>query len=526
MKNPPDPSRVIEGLRDTGYTFNTAVADIVDNSITHGKAKNVWVELSLDFHGLIQFAITDDGAGMDNIGLLNAMKYGSKTLSDPMSLGKFGMGLKTASSAFCRRYSIISREKTNATFSKVTWDLDHVAEANDWDMLEPPVSDFEQNILDRHIKKSRGTLVSWETVDRIIREYVDPGGRYAQKALKIKLADLEFHLGMVYQQFLDKKFKDVPDVKIFVNREEVKPWDPFCTSEDKSEKLVEEETPVENQDGTEVGKFNIAFYAIPNKYNFSSDESLQKAKLSNKMQGIYVYRHGRLIHYGDWLGIRTLEPHSTLARVKLSFDHQLDGAFKVDLKKSEISLDVGMLNYMKTQFLPAPLREANERYRKGKKSDIQLESKNAHHDSNILISGKEKDVSQSKKKLIDENTGEHEITNKEGKTKVVLQIVQPESDNELHIIPVSTLDDGVLWKPTVHENKTAVLLNTSHVFYDRVYVPNHNESVTIQGLDAMLWSLAESEYSTFNDRTKKAFETLRYEVSKILKDLTSELPES
>ena len=525
MKNTPNPSRVIEGLRDTGYTYNTAVADIVDNSITHGKAKNVWIELSLNFKGLIRFTIADDGAGMDSVGIINAMKYGSSSLSDPNSLGKFGMGLKTASSAFCRRFSLISRDNKNSDFYKATWDLDHVAEANEWDMLEPPVSDFEQSVLDKHIK-SRGTLVSWEIVDRIIREYADPGGTYAQNALKKKLTSLEFHLGMVFQQFLEKKFKDISNIKLFLNKQEVKPWDPFCTSEDKTEKLAEEDIPVENQDGTELGRFSLAAYSIPNKYNFSSDEALKKARLSNKMQGFYVYRHGRLIYNGGWLGIRGLEPHFTLSRIKLSFDYKLDDAFKVDLKKSRILMDEHLGKYLKEEFLPAPIREAEKRYRKGKKTGVQADSKDAHHDSNILISGKEDGVSQSKKEVIDKTTGETQITNKEGTTKVILKIVQPESDHELHIITVRDLEGGVLWEPTVHENKAAVLLNTSHVFYDRVYVPNHNESVTIQGLDAMLWSLAEAEYSTFNDKTKKAFETLRYEVSKILKDLTSDLPES
>jgi len=526
MKNLPDPARVIEGLRDTGYTFNTAVADIVDNSITHGKAKNVWIELSLNFEGLIRFTIADDGAGMDSVGLINAMKYGSSSLSDPNSLGKFGMGLKTASSAFSRRFSLISRDNKKSKFYKVTWDLDHVAEIKEWDMLEPPVSDFEQTVLDKHIKKSRGTVVSWESVDRIIRNYVDPGGKFAQLALKKKLTSLEFHLGMVFQQFLDKKFQDIANVKLFLNKKEVKPWDPFCTSEDNTEKLAEDEIPVENQDGTELGRFRVAAYSIPNKYNFSSDEALQKAQLSNKMQGFYVYRHGRLIYNGGWLGIRGLEPHFTLSRIKLSFNYKLDDAFKVDLKKSRILMAEHLAKYLKEEFLPAPIREAEKRYRKGKKTGVQAKSKDAHHDSNILIASKEDDVSQSIKKVIDETTGEAEITNKEGTTKVILKIVQPESDHELHIITVRDLEGGVLWEPTLHDNKAAVLLNTSHTFYDRVYVPNHNESVTIQGLDAMLWSLAEAEYSTFNDKTKKAFETLRYEVSKILKDLTSDLPES
>lgn len=526
MRNPPDPSRVIEGLRDTGYTFDTSVADIVDNSISHGKATKIWVDLSLTYDGLIQFSVTDDGVGMDNVGIINAMKYGSSSLSDPNSLGKFGMGLKTASSAFCRRYSLISRDNKKSNFTKITWDLDHVNKTREWDMLEPEISDFEQNSLDKYIKNSRGTVISWESIDRIIKDYAEPGGKYAQDALKNKISDLEFHLSMVFQQFLDKKFKKISNIKIFLNKKEIKPWDPFCTYEENTDELATETVPVEDQNGAELGRFKMTAYSIPNKYNYSSDENLKNARLQNRMQGIYVYRHGRLIYFGGWLGIRNLEPHFTLSRVKLSFDYKLDDAFKVDLKKSKINIDADLQRYLKDEFLPAPIREAEKRYRKGKKKGVQAESKDAHHDSNILISSKEEDLSQSKKNVINKDTGETEIINKEGKTKVILRIVQPESENELHVITVPDLEGGVLWEPTVHENKAAVLLNTSHLFYDRVYVPNHNESVTIQGLDAMLWSLAEAEYSTFNEKTKKAFETLRYEVSKILKDLTSELPES
>jgi len=525
MKNQPDPTRIIEGLRDTGYTFNTSVADIIDNCISHGKAKNVWLDISMDYDGEISLTITDDGSGMNEIGLINAMKYGSRTLSNPESLGKFGMGMKTASSAFCRRYSMISRDDVKNEFKKLTWDLDHVCEVNDWDMLEESLTDSEDEICGKYLDKDRGTIVHWEKIDRVIREYDSPGGKFAQTALKKKTDELEFHLGMVYQQFIDNKFNDFAQINIKVNNKIIEPWDPFCQDEEKTEKLVDEANHIEDEDGNKIGNFSVSAYAIPDKYNFSTEEAQKNARLSNRLQGIYVYRHGRLISHGSWLGIRALEPHFTLSRIKLSFDYKMDEIFQIDLKKSRILLNQGLLDWLK-DFLSAPVRETENRYRKGKKKGVQQDSKSAHHDSNILISNKEEDVSQSSKNVIDENTGETEIINKEGKTRIVLKIVQPETENELHILTVPSLADGVLWEPSVHDGKTAVLLNTSHVFYDRVYVPNHNESVTIQGLDAFLWSLAESEYSTFNEKTKKSFQTLRYEVSKILRELASELPES
>src|SRR5258705_9950981 len=109
----PDPRRLMEGLRDTGYQFNTAIADIVDNSIA-AEATVVELRLEMDYKGNVRVAIADNGIGMNQTGLLNAMKYGSDRRPNPASLGKFGLGLKTASTAFCRRLSLISRHTGKA----------------------------------------------------------------------------------------------------------------------------------------------------------------------------------------------------------------------------------------------------------------------------------------------------------------------------------------------------------------------------------------------------------------------------
>ena len=120
----PDPSRVMEGLRDTGYDFNTAVADIVDNSIA-ANATVVKVDVIMNPSGNVNIYIADNGCGMDMDGLKNAMRYGAAKRQDPSSLGKFGLGLKTASTAFCRCLSVISVGE-NGEYNKVQWDLDEI----------------------------------------------------------------------------------------------------------------------------------------------------------------------------------------------------------------------------------------------------------------------------------------------------------------------------------------------------------------------------------------------------------------
>ena len=97
----PDPKRMIEGLRDTGYSFNTAVADLIDNSIA-AEARNIKIWVRMDYVGNIKLLIADDGIGMTRDELISAMKYGSPARPNPRSLGKFGLGMKTASTAFCQ----------------------------------------------------------------------------------------------------------------------------------------------------------------------------------------------------------------------------------------------------------------------------------------------------------------------------------------------------------------------------------------------------------------------------------------
>ena len=119
---PPDPERVIVGLRDTGYEFETAVADIVDNSIAANATKvDLW--LGADHRGNIRLSIVDNGDGMDRLGLFNAMQYGSRARPSAASLGKYGLGLKTASTAFCKRLSVVSRPDGKTSPLMATWDL-------------------------------------------------------------------------------------------------------------------------------------------------------------------------------------------------------------------------------------------------------------------------------------------------------------------------------------------------------------------------------------------------------------------
>src|SRR5258708_3144611 len=106
----PHAGNMIEDFRSIGYSLQTAIADIVDNSIA-AKEKNIWIDLEWNGENTAVI-ITDDGIGMSKDELINAMRPGSKNpLADRSSedLGRFGLGLKTASFSQCRILTVATK---------------------------------------------------------------------------------------------------------------------------------------------------------------------------------------------------------------------------------------------------------------------------------------------------------------------------------------------------------------------------------------------------------------------------------
>lgn len=354
----PSARRLITSLRDMGYDFAQAVADVVDNSI---EAKATQVDVDVEFDGDESWVrIVDNGHGMTPAELREAMRYGSEREYGAEDLGKFGLGLKTASMSQCRRLTVATRRgRERARIAAYSWDLEHIQETNRWEIL--PVRDEElAGRLGAPLVEHTGTVVLWQRLDRILG-YKHPYGESARKRLFQMCRDIETHLAMVFHRFLAGRARG-RRLRIRLNGNEVRPWDPFCQTENMTQKLDEIELPLEHEGVS--GTVRMAPYILPAQDDFSSPDAFRAASGPanwNQQQGLYIYRADRMIQSGGWSRLRTVDEHTKLARVAVVFPPKLDEAFKINVAKMRVQLPQQIRRDMKTALAPF-VRKAREVY--------------------------------------------------------------------------------------------------------------------------------------------------------------------
>lgn len=331
----PSAKRLIKSLRDLGYDFAQAVADIVDNSI---EAKASRIAIDVEFDGDDSWVrIADNGTGMKADELREALRYGAERDYSTDDLGKFGLGLKTASMSQCQRLCVASRWNSDrADIAAYCWDLEHIEKTNRWEILP-----LDRNGLGPAIrtplKDHRGTVVLWQRLDRVLG-YAHPYGEAARKRLSQTCREIELHLGMVFHRFLSGEIEK-KRFKILLNGNEIKPWDPFCRDEEKTKKLQPFRIPVEHNGVS--GSVTFEPFVLPHQDDFSSAEAFRLASGPgnwNQQQGFYIYRAGRMIQSGGWSNLRAPDEHTKLARVAVKFSPELDEAFKINVAKMRVQL--------------------------------------------------------------------------------------------------------------------------------------------------------------------------------------------
>ncbi|MGH9899670.1 MAG: ATP-binding protein, partial [Pyrinomonadaceae bacterium] len=314
----------IESMRAVGYSLESAVADLIDNSIS---AKATAIRIQFRPFDNLYVAIIDNGEGMLADELTEAMRHGGRSPLEarhPHDLGRFGLGLKTASLSQCRKLTVVSYK--NRALAARCWDLDLVAERKAWILR---VADHREEIIElRHvdelIRQGHGTIVLWQDLDRLAAGEVS-----VESALGSKMDQVREHLAITFHRYLAGE-SGLTRLNIEINNNPVSPIDIFLASHNATQKLNRDVFSIQ---GHEI---RVQPFILPHISKLSAaDLKLAGGEEGlRRNQGFYIYRNRRLIIHGTWFRLARAEELTKLARVRVDIPNALDHLWTLDIKKS------------------------------------------------------------------------------------------------------------------------------------------------------------------------------------------------
>lgn len=318
----PPAKTLINAIRSIGYSFSTAVADIIDNSVSAMASEiNVYSD---PLENEPYFAILDNGHGMDNNELKNAMTFGSERsdkLDVYVDLGRFGLGLKSASLSQCRKLIVISKKKD--VISAMSYDLDLIEKTNKWILNELSYEEIKNQIcFSELLKYDSGTLVIWKDFDKI-RE----NASNFEDSFRSSVSDAKKHVELVFHRFYEK-------LRISFNGKSIDKRDPFLLSSLKSQ------TGRLSKISVEGSSIMVTPHILPpaNSLNMEEKALLGNPKSLHDEQGFYIYREERLITWGSWLRMGYKSELNKLARIQIDIPRNLDYMWMLDVKKSTVKI--------------------------------------------------------------------------------------------------------------------------------------------------------------------------------------------
>lgn len=319
---PPYAPTLIESTRAIGYSLEAAVADIIDNSIA---ARATMVNIYFFPIDGAYVSILDNGVGMNDGELDLAMQYGSKNpveTRDTTDLGRFGLGLKTASLSQCRSLTVVTKQAD--TIIGRRWDIDHVIAEGDWSLLIlDPEEIAEVPEIDKLMALPSGTIVVWQNLDRL-----KSGEFNFEMALGRKIDNVRSHLSLVFHRYLSGE-PGITKLTLSINDEVIMPVDPFLKG--KSTRPMDDEVLIIHGE-----RITVRPYILPHISRMTAEEIqvLGGKDGLRKQQGFYIYRNKRLLTWGTWFRMMRQGDLSKLARIQVDIPNSLDDLWTLDIKKS------------------------------------------------------------------------------------------------------------------------------------------------------------------------------------------------
>lgn len=321
LELPPFAPFLMQSLRSLGYSLQAALADLVDNSIAAHSRNVSIVFTSCPF---LRLVVLDDGSGMSEGELVEAMRFGS---TDPRAarvqsdLGRFGLGMKTASLSQCRRFTVVSGR--NGHFSAARWDLDESEQRRSWWLGRPTLGDIPQDIRELLEARGHGTAIIWERLDKSAAGSASD----VQQVVERAVVDAADHLALVFHRFLSGEMRGPFGVTL--NGRPLPRFDPFLEGHARGQTLHTESFLIDGS-SVSVSPFVLPFPSRLGEAELGRAGGREGLKNGH---GFYIYRGGRLVVPGGWFRIVPSDQLARLARVRVDVPVALDHIWKVDVRK-------------------------------------------------------------------------------------------------------------------------------------------------------------------------------------------------
>ena len=375
----PNPEYLIKSIAEQGYSLETSLADLMDNSIS-AEADKIEVLVDTDSEPFKLF-LADNGQGMTEEELSSNMQFPSNSPEDSRSnsdLGRFGLGMKTASFSQTRKFTVLSKKKGENKYHGRTWDVDFL-KANGWKIIinsDEEVSrlmvqydDLSKEFLKRFDDYMPNTIVIWEGLYKF-ESYLKQGNR--KDALKREITEVTSdYLALVFHRFMEK---NINPLRIRINNAIVSPFNPF-PEEEKDFRQIE---PKQSSFRSDVIK--IEGFVLPSRAITESKKSFTKWTTKYRglmdMEGLYIYRADRIILFGGWNGIVKKAPRLQLARLRVEVGNSVDHLLHLNVAKSQIVIPHELRNAFETYIGELKIEAEREYYNRGIRKFSGTKTKN------------------------------------------------------------------------------------------------------------------------------------------------------
>ena len=531
----PGAKRTTSALKDLGYDINSAVADILDNSISRGGARNVFIDFKKNNSGKFRLIIADDGCGMSAEILEEAMRIGSSNDTySSKDLSKYGMGLKTASMSQAQLITVISKMKSIKE-TAFAWDLNYVYKTNNWEIfkldsneihnLKSQIRNNGYNYLNNLLIEESWTVVLWEELRDFEKNYASYQSDLRAENYYNRVVDsLNKYLSLVFHRFLDGE-NSASKTKIYLNNKKLQPLDPFCRNEKHTIELE-----LSNKNGNFIinkddNPIVIKRYILPTnpkkegEFKFSSIEAWEEAsgtKSWNDSQGYYVYRNNRLINWGGWFKTKNKDEHDKLARASIDLTTEHDYLFPLDVKKTKILFPEELINHLKDNVNSKFIADAKRRYNGSEKNKAEVINKVRENTKKVSHLAAEL-VKTNNISVVEGGKNNQLIITNENGQKISEDMGYKMLEAGTKIISISFGDSSLLWKmvPNPH-NEFQVIVNSDHPFYNIVYGDAEKDKKITAIMDAFLFTMSFIELKCINNNNELLFDQMKEVASTVL----------